>query len=182
MENYFNSVMDYIIIIYHLFNNIYDSNFYQREEIKIMENTNTALISTETEEISPLAIITGRKMTYCSLEPKTEAEKVMLFNAINSPDKPFREMVNIKIPVQHIFSEVVDLTDKNTGEVIKAVRIVFIDKDGKSYGTVAKGVLNATSKLFASFGTPDTWKKPINILPKLITKDTNQIVSFTVTA
>jgi hypothetical protein len=57
------------------------------------------------------------------------------------------------IEVVHALAHVVDvLTEEN--ELVKANRIVLIDKNGKTYSSVAEGVKTSLGNIFALFGLP----------------------------
>lgn len=101
--------------------------------------------------------------SYCSMVPNNENEQIALFNAINSPQKKLSSMINLEVAVKDVFAEECTYIDKETGEPLPGVRIVLIDEKGESYSTSSRGIFNGLSKLFALFGTPDHWKKPIKI-------------------
>lgn len=114
--------------------------------------------------------------TYSSLEPKTQEEKVAFFNAVNSPDKRLKEMVNLEVEVSHIYAETIDFIDKETGEATPGVRIVLISPDGVAYQASSKGVYSSVAKLLKIMGAPSTWKKPVKIRPKEISKGADRNV------
>lgn len=120
----------------------------------------------------------SKRNTWSSLVPKTEKEKINFFNRVNTPDKRLKEMINMEIEIQHVYAEMINFVDQTTGEVTPGVRMVFITPDGTSYQAASKGIYSCTQKLFAIFGTPDTWKKPVKIRPKEVSKaaDRNVLV------
>lgn len=119
---------------------------------------------------------TTRKNIFCSFTPTSESEKIDFFNQVNMPQKRLKEMINIEISLKHVYAETVTFIDEETGEGVPGVRIVFIDDKGVSYQAASRGVYTCTQKLFQIFGTPDTWKKPVKIRPKEISKSANRNV------
>lgn len=117
--------------------------------------------------------LTSKRTTWSSLTPKTEKEKVAFYNAVNTPTKRLKEMVNMEVEISNVYAEMIDFIDQETREVRPGVRMVFIGPDGVSYQTASKGVYSCTQKLFAIFGTPDTWKHPVKIRPREISKSAN---------
>ena len=113
--------------------------------------------------------------SFCSMVPKTDAEKKSLFKAMNNPDKKVSDMINLEIELKDIYSEIVELADQKTGEVIKLPRIVLIDSKGIGYQCVSKGMFSALKKLFQIYGMP-TWEKPIKIKIKSIEKASDRKV------
>lgn len=100
---------------------------------------------------------------YCTMEVKTQEDRMALFNIMNSPDEKLAEHINEIISLRHIFTEMVDVTNEETGELEKAPRIVLIDENGKSYSCVSRGILGALKKLFQCFGMPTVWTAPLKI-------------------
>lgn len=116
------------------------------------------------------------QQSYSSLVPRTMEEKVSFFNAVNNPKKRLKEMVNTEIELVHIYAETIEFIDRETGEASPGVRIVLIDKNGASYQAASKGVFSSISKLLQIFGEPNTWKNPVKIRPKEISKGANRNV------
>lgn len=147
----------------------------QKEETMVQE---TSEIVEETEKNELALTDDGRyelnfesaQKTYCSLIPTTEEEKIILFNAINSPDKALLECVNLEIEIRDIYAETIEFINRDTGEPTPGIRIVLISSDGTAYQTCSKGVFSAISKLLKIMGEPRTWKAPIKIRPKSIKK------------
>lgn len=122
--------------------------------------------------------LASKKSSWSSLTPKTHEDKVKFFNAVNMPTKRLKEMINMEVEISHVYAEMIDFIDKDTGEASPGVRMVFISPNGESYQAASKGVYSCTQKLFTIFGTPDTWKKPVKIRPKEVSKaaDRNVLV------
>ncbi len=101
----------------------------------------------------------------CTKTVETDADKKTLFNAINSPDFVLLEQVNKTIVVTDLVFKPYESVDELTGEVTELIGITLIDKDGKSYTTASKGVLNSIKTLIAVYGSP-SWVDGIKIVPK----------------
>lgn len=143
-----------------------------------MENTN--LIPVDTGE-NKMALIGGDNTPmYCSFTPKTEAEKISLFNAINNPEKRLADCINMQINVVHIYAEIVQCVDDETGEVSSAPRIVFIDDKGTAYQCVSLGIFSAVKKIIKIIGEPVTWKKPLKVEVKQITKGKKSLLTLNI--
>lgn len=110
-----------------------------------------------------LVDLTTAQTSYCSLVPATDAERKTLYNAVNNPEFKVSEYIGKTIEVSDVFVEVVQMTNEQTGLVSQAPRIILFDKTGKSWACVSTGVFGSLRKLFAIFGTPDTWEKPIKL-------------------
>lgn len=93
---------------------------------------------------------------YCSMEDDgSRKSKVKIYNAINSSEKSLSDMIGKRIDVIDVVAYPVELTDEDTGELIKTVRIVLIDKDGIGYNAVSSGITNSLNKIFGIIGTPE---------------------------
>lgn len=124
--------------------------------------------------------LTSRQTSYCSLDAETPEQKKALFNAQNNSAKRLADCINETIKVQHVFVEVVNCINKETGEVNICPRIVLIDDAGVGYACVSLGIFGAVKKMFYVFGEPRTWSEPVTIKVKQITKDTKKMLSFDV--
>ena len=131
-------------------------------------NENRNAVAVEMDGTDFLADLTAATVAYCSLSPETDDEKKQLYNAVNNPAHRLSEMIGKTIRVQHIYCEVVPLLDEKTGEVTKAPRIVLFGDDGESYTCVSVGIFGAIKKVFAIYGTPETWTAPLTFEVKQI--------------
>lgn len=131
---------------------------------------------TLTEDGKYILDFSSAQASYCSLVPKTQEEKVNFFNAVNSPTKRLKEMVNLEVEVKDIYAETINFTDKETGEIVPGVRIVLISPSGESYQASSKGIFSSVSKLLKIMGEPNTWKKPVKIRPKEVSKGADRNV------
>lgn len=117
---------------------------------------------------------------YCSMTGETQADKIKVFNAINSPDARVSDFIGKTIELVHVVAHPITLTDENTGEMIEALRVVLVDKNGKSYEAVSGGIANAVQRILQIFGQPDTWENPIKVEPvsKATRNGTNKVTTL----
>lgn len=123
--------------------------------------------------------MTSAQMQFSSMQATTDEEKVTLYNAINNPDKRLADCVNMKINVKDVYAEIVNCTNEETGEITACPRIVLIDDKKVSYQAVSVGIYSAIRKLIQIFGVP-TWKKPITLEVKQITKGNKRMLTLNV--
>lgn len=137
------------------------------------ENMLTELV----EDMDYANLITkGSETMYCSFEPKTPAEKKILYKAMSSPEKSIKDCQNLEIKCRDVFCETVECKDDN-GSITRCPRVVLIDDKGVAYQSVSFGVYNCLKRLFTVYGFP-TWEEPITLIPKLVTKGKNQITTL----
>lgn len=139
---------------------------------------NTALAVMDEDERFIMDLTSERKTQFCSMIPKNEDEEIVLFNAMNNPEKRIGDCINMTINVKHVFCEVVTCVNRETGETNMCPRIVLIDTDGVGYQAVSLGVFSALKKIFAIKGSPTTWKKPVKLQVVQITKGDRKLLTF----
>ena len=109
---------------------------------------------------------------YCSIQDDgSRASKVAIFNAINGADESLADHINEILEITNVVAHPVTLTDEETGEVINALRVVLIDKNGKAYQAVSGGIANAISRIISIIGDPATgaWEKePVKMRVKQV--------------
>ena len=139
---------------------------------------NTALAVMDEDERFIMDLTAERKTQFCSMIPKNEDEEIVLFNAMNNPEKRISDCINMTINVKHVFCEVVTCVNRETDETNMCPRIVLIDADGVGYQAVSLGVFSALKKIFAIKGNPTTWKKPVKLQVVQITKGDRKLLTF----
>lgn len=139
---------------------------------------NTALAVMDEDERFIMDLTAERKTQFCSMIPKNEDEEVVLFNAMNNPEKRIGDCINMTINVKHVFCEVVTCVNRETGESNMCPRIVLIDTEGVGYQAVSLGVFSALKKIFTIKGSPTTWKKPVKLQVVQITKGDRKLLTF----
>lgn len=120
----------------------------------------------------------NRVVSFSSLNPTTLKEKANFYNTINNPDMRLKNCINMTLYIRHVYAEMVEIMSEASGCMEWVPRLIFIDKDGKSYTCVSKGVFNATARLFKIFGEPE-WND-VPLVPKLIEKGKNNILTIDV--
>nr|DAH77860.1 MAG TPA: Single stranded DNA binding protein [Caudoviricetes sp.] len=135
---------------------------------------------THDEDSNMILDLTTRQTSYCSMVAETDEQKAILYNATNNPDKRIKDCVNEVIMVTDVFVEIVQCHNEETGEVAICPRTVLIDKNGIGYTAVSLGIFSALKKLFSIYGEPQTWKKPIKVKVKQISKGTKNILTLNI--
>lgn len=143
------------------------------------EETKVANPFTMDDDHNFVAELTERETVFCSMTASTNQEKAKLFAAMNNPEHRLGDCINMVIKAKDIFCEVVNCTNRETGESRKCPRIVIIDEKGEGYQAVSLGVFSAMKKLIAIYGAP-TWSDPIPLKVKQISKGTIKMLTFDV--
>lgn len=123
--------------------------------------------------------LTESSDSFCSLRAETPEEKATLFRIMNSPEKRISDCINQTILVKDVYCEVVQVTNKETGEVNTCPRVVLVDKDGIGYQSVSFGIYGSLKKLFQVYGVP-TWEEPVPIKVIQISREKNKILTLTI--
>ena len=126
-----------------------------------------------------LTNVTERKTMFCSFIAETPEQKKKLFNAMNSADAKLSSMIGEKISIVDVYCETVTIMNEESGEKQVAPRVVFIDKNGKSYTSTSFGIFNSLKKLIAVYGMP-TWPQGVTVKVKQIERGINRIYTLEV--
>lgn len=143
------------------------------------ENTTAvAQVTMDEDEKFIMDLTSERKVQFCSMTPKNEDEEIVLYNAMNAPEKRVGDCINMIIEVKHIYCEAVTCVNRESGEESVCPRIVLIDKDGVGYQAVSMGIYSAVKKLMTIKGNPDTWKKPVKLKVTQVTKGDRKLLTL----
>lgn len=135
------------------------------------------MVAKNAEAIKSASEVMSTGMSYTDLDLSNMAVAKDFYNAVSQPDTSLKECVNIPIAMTHVSVEVCELHSEQNGDVI-APRVVIMDKDGKSYQAVSIGVYQSLKRIFALFGTPDTWTEPLTVVPMLTSTKKGQVLSL----
>ena len=103
----------------------------------------------------------------------TEENKAIVYNATTAPEFRVKDCINQEIELAHFAISMVDITNKETGEVTTAPHITLIDTDGNGYACTSVGVFNALRNIVQAFGMPDTWGHPRKFRIKQVNKSSD---------
>lgn len=107
--------------------------------------------------------------TFCSIvDDGSRASKVKIYNAVANAEEQLLDHVNEVLEIVDVIAHEIALPDMNTGEVVKVVRTVLIDKNGKGYQAVSQGVLSSLSRIFQIVGMPSWIDEPVKMKPKQV--------------
>lgn len=129
------------------------------------------------ENIKMASEVMTTGMSYTDMDLSNMAVAKDFYNAVSQPEMSLKECVNIPIAMTHVSVEVCEVHSEQNGDVI-APRVVIMDKDGKSYQAVSIGVYQSLKRIFALFGTPDTWSEPLTVVPMLASTKKGQVLSL----
>ena len=108
--------------------------------------------------------------SFCTMPVETEENKAIVYNATTAPEFRVKDCINEVIELAHFAVTMVEVTNKETGEVSTAPHITLIDAEGNGYACTSVGVFNALRNIVQAFGMPDTWGHPRKFRIKQVTK------------
>lgn len=105
---------------------------------------------------------------FCSIQDDgTRKSKVAIYNAINNAENSLTDFIGKPLEIVDVVAHPVTLTDEETGEIVQALRVVLIDKNGVGYTAVSQGITNSLARIFKIIGMP-TWKEPVKLEVKQV--------------
>lgn len=108
--------------------------------------------------------------SYCTMPTETEENKAIVYNATTAPEFRVKDCINQTIELAHFAVTMVEVTNKETGEVTDAPHITLIDAEGNGYVCTSVGVFNALRNIVQAFGMPETWEHPRKFRVKQVNK------------
>lgn len=119
----------------------------------------------ETHAVSVTDQFTGRSVAfYTSIEDDGSREsKIAIYNALNESGERLQDQVNKKLKIKDLAAFPVEIVSDD-GEIVNAMRMIFIDEDGTQYASVATGVYSSLQKIIGIVG-PAPWEPALTITP-----------------
>lgn len=100
--------------------------------------------------------------------------KMALYNAMQTADK-VDEHLNEPLHVTNVIAQAIEVTNQETGEINQSTRVVIHTDEG-DFAATSPTLAHAFGNLFAIFGTPDTWEKPLSL--KVVEKKSRRGYKF----
>lgn len=100
--------------------------------------------------------------------------KMALYNAMQTADK-VDEHLNEPLHVTNVIAQAIEVTNQETGEFNQSIRVV-IHADEGDFAATSPTLAHSFGNLFAIFGTPDTWEKPLSL--KVVEKKSRRGYKF----
>lgn len=87
--------------------------------------------------------------------------KMALYNAMQTSDK-VDDHLNEPLHVTNVLAQAIEVVNQENGELNQSTRVVIHSEEG-DFAAASPTLARAFGNLFAIFGTPDKWDKPITL-------------------
>lgn len=105
----------------------------------------------------------GQFAIHTTLPSRSKEERGSVIAIRNADWIKGNTLINMEFEISHYIAHPVMLPNKETGEVIPQVRIVFPQPNGKPIAFVSTGVLQSMSDLTYVTGRQPPWDPPIRV-------------------
>ena len=100
--------------------------------------------------------------------------KMALYNAMQTSDK-VDDHLNEPLHVTNVLAQAIEVVNQENGELNQSTRVVIHSEEG-DFAAASPTLARAFGNLFAIFGTPDKWDKPIAL--KVVEKKSRRGYKF----
>ena len=100
--------------------------------------------------------------------------KMALYNAMQTSDK-VDDHLNEPLHVTNVLAQAIEVVNQENGELNQSTRVVIHSEEG-DFAAASPTLARAFGNLFAIFGTPNTWDKPITL--KVVEKKSRRGYKF----
>lgn len=100
--------------------------------------------------------------------------KMALYNAMQTSDK-VDDHLNEPLHVTNVLAQAIEVVNQENGELNQSTRVVIHSEEG-DFAAASPTLARAFGNLFAIFGTPDVWSKPITL--KVVEKKSRRGYKF----
>ncbi len=100
--------------------------------------------------------------------------KMALYNAMQTSGK-VDDHLNEPLHVTNVLAQAIEVVNQENGELNQSTRVVIHSEEG-DFAAASPSLARAFGNLFAIFGTPDKWDKPITL--KVVEKKSRRGYKF----
>jgi hypothetical protein len=117
-----------------------------------------------TNENTALTAFTESTNMFCTInDDGTRKAKTLIYNTLQNPDSALSDVIGQSLSIIHVIAHEVELVSEQTGEIEKHMRVILIDKDGKSFASVSGGITQSLKSIFKIVGQPPFIDEPLEI-------------------
>lgn len=137
----------------------------ESKEIKNEVVENEVLVTDDlVTDISPSIFENTQQAVFSSIQGTDRATNIKIYNAINASENSLSDFVGEILEITDMVAHPIELEDEQTGEKIKAMRVVLLTKDGVGYHSVSGGVVSSLQKLIGIVGQAP-WTPALQVVP-----------------
>lgn len=100
--------------------------------------------------------------------------KMAMYNAMQTSDK-VDDHLNEPLHVTNVLAQAIEVVNQENGELNRSTRVVIHSEEG-DFAAASPTLAHAFGNLFAIFGTPNKWDKPIAL--KVVEKKSRRGYKF----
>lgn len=136
------------------------------KEIKNEEVLENEVLVTEdlVTEISTSMFENTTQAIFSSIQGTDRATNIKVYNAINASENSLSDFVGDVLEITDMVAHPIEIDDTQTGEKIKAMRVVLLTADGVGYHSVSGGVVSSLQKLIGIVGQAP-WTPALQVVP-----------------
>lgn len=133
-----------------------------------IQNQESQIVVAGTEgqqQVSVTDQFTGRSVAFYTsiVDDGTRESKIAIYNALNESGERLQDQVNKTLEIKDLAAFPVEIVSDD-GEIVNAMRMIFIGTDGTQYASVATGVYSSLQKIIGIVG-PAPWDPALRVTP-----------------
>lgn len=142
------------------------SNEMKTTNPEVVENevivANTADVVTK---LSPAMFENTSEALFSTIQVTDRASKIKLYNAISDSENSLDDHKGEVLEITDFVAHPIELQDEQTGEMVQAMRIVLIDKEGEGYHAISAGVVSSMQRIISIVGQGPWTDEPLQVVP-----------------
>lgn len=137
------------------------------KEIKNEEVVNEVSVVSEdlVTNLSPSMFENTSSALFSTIQVTDRASKIKLYNAISDSENALDDHKGDILEITDMVAHPIELEDEVTKEMVQAMRVVLLDKDGTGYHAVSSGVVSSMQRIIAIVGQGPWTDEPLQIVP-----------------
>ena len=109
--------------------------------------------------------VNAENPVFCTMSVETRADKVALYNAVQTPTAKVSDFINKEIKFVNVHMEQCTFIDEDTGEVTDGIKTVLITPEGNGILAHSNGIAKSVMAILSMFGMPDEWEgEPMTVI------------------
>lgn len=114
--------------------------------------------------LSPSMFEDTSSALFSTIQATDRKSKIKLYNAISDSENSLDDHKGEVLEITDFVAHPIELEDEVTKEMVQAMRVVLIDKNGKGYHAVSGGVVSSMQRIIGIVGQGPWTDEPLEIV------------------
>jgi hypothetical protein len=136
-----------------------------KSEAVVIDNEVAVVKEDLVTNLSPSMFENVGQALFSTIQGEDRATRIKVYNAISDSENALDDHKGEILEITDFVAHPIELEDEVTKEMVQAMRVVLIDKNGVGYHAVSGGVVSSMQRIIGLVGQGPWTDEPLKVVP-----------------